>query len=1313
MQKELYQTDATFANDASYWYLTHTVSGLKYSTCAGTYLLAGNNVLGTGTSASASSGDQYGDYIQRTYSNLNAHTMVRFQINMWAIDSWDVGTNDGMYFLFDGRLVDGWHLNLNDFPSNICGSQWNELPNIIITGSVAHTASTLDFRMYAYFNEPSYFETFGIRDVTMMFADDAVQSETLCAYSVNKPSAILTKQCSCPTGQYWTGSSCATCNTLCTSCWGPGANQCYSCVNTAGVGFDGRSCVNCYTGCSQCFGSASNECLSCNTNYYYFPYTKQCIQYCGYPLTITSGPNCAAPCSVTNGNNCVSPCATPTNYIYPDQTCSATCSFPMQSKLTFNSNIYNLCIFPCSSNDFLYWDGTCQTNCLAPLTSTISYNRKFCKFGCTTITNYLYPDGSCSTTCTFPLVPWTVNGRNLCISPCTTTGHYLYWSQQCDTCAYPLTTSTINGVPRCVYPCSGTDYLYWNQTCHATCDFPLSVRIQWGKRFCDYPAATTDYLYWDGTSSSSCLPPLGFRNEGTPIRNYCDFLCQVWEYLYWDKSCSTECIFPLVKVNQNGRQFCTYPCTGTNYLYWNGTCLPTCPSPPFTQRTYKTQRFCDFPAGDTSYFLYWDGSLLPTCDLPLNQRIEGSPLVRQFCDYKCPSSQVLYWDGSCQSSCNSPGTLSTIKGFQLCNFPCPVGKFLNYDNNCVDTCYKPFITTVSGIAQYCNHPCTPTSNYYYWNTSCISTCPSPHISQKVNNINWCVFPCAANQYLHTNGSCLESCDAPYYVTIESGMKRCINTCPNSQYLLPNGTCISSCSSPMRQETNYNMNGAQICLPPCDNPHHYYYPETKTCGDHCYGISETYQEYYLECIIPEVDTSSALDLILEASNSSIATLVSFNKLVQYTKYVDIQFPPRLQKLAYGKGRNVIALKYSQPISKKLQALFPLNSLPAVFERYSQPSDFIVNFWGNLASWIIVIIAAVLFTAFENICKTKNWAKARDTFERLKIITKWNLLLVLIGASLDDVVFFSSLEFRSLHLNSSIAGLSLEVCLVMITLLLVFTMGIVHLARQLKNLKSLNSSRGYEEFLLRWQGYQVLYRGFNHSVITNRLFYLVYIIRLILPSLVAAWLFVSPVLQTALYVFINLAIILYIAILKPLLSKINHVQLLLLEATAFVINTSMFVLVISDRSEVSPSSDFSIMVGDIIVFGNSVLNILILVFLFVKIFQAFKSIYQAQRNLTRKDQTQYVQILVSVVQQAGLGFEELYTDPQAQFMTELNHMEDDREKELLRKGKKRTLVNGQKMSKFTYYGNSGKFSPKLTSTIRSVVNNRGKVPYDPQL
>ena len=83
-------------------------------------------------------------YFQRVYTGLPLHTSIHFSLNFWALDSWDTGANDGFYFTFDGRVVDGLHLNLLTFTTASCGNGgYLDLPNVMITGTVAHGASSL------------------------------------------------------------------------------------------------------------------------------------------------------------------------------------------------------------------------------------------------------------------------------------------------------------------------------------------------------------------------------------------------------------------------------------------------------------------------------------------------------------------------------------------------------------------------------------------------------------------------------------------------------------------------------------------------------------------------------------------------------------------------------------------------------------------------------------------------------------------------------------------------------------------------------------------------------------------------------------------------------------------------------------------------------------------------------------------------------------------------------------------------------------------------------------------------------------------
>jgi len=84
-------------------------------------------------------------------------------------------------------------------------------------------------------------------------------------------------------------------------------------------------CVNCVKGCNLCVGPAENQCLRCNL------------------LTVGSW----------NGNkySCKA-----TEFAHKDETCTATCPFPLIQNNTRCQN-------PCPQTHFYYQDGTCQESC--------------------------------------------------------------------------------------------------------------------------------------------------------------------------------------------------------------------------------------------------------------------------------------------------------------------------------------------------------------------------------------------------------------------------------------------------------------------------------------------------------------------------------------------------------------------------------------------------------------------------------------------------------------------------------------------------------------------------------------------------------------------------------------------------------------------------------------------------------------------------------------------------------------------------------------------------------------------------------------
>jgi len=1180
--------------------------------------------------------------------------------------------------------VDGLHLSLATFTTPACGNGgYSDLPNIKITGTVAHGASSLTFQVNSYLDEDGSNESFGFRDLTLIFDDNPIVTETLCAYLAGY-SSMGSKQCTCPTGQYYTGSACASCNGACASCYGGSASQCYACAS--GYGWDGNNCVACPSYCQTCFGSASNECSVCTAAGIYFSANSQCLYDCPYPLNKVAG---------TYGTNCVTPCSTSTDFIYWDKSCASSCPAPYQQKSVASVGVYNLCIYPCSPTDFLYWDGTCDTTCPAPLVRSVYKNAQLCTFSSCSATQYLNVDGTCSSSCAYPLISQTIKGRKLCLNPCSSlTGQYLYWNQECSSsCAPPLTSGTVGGVLYCNYGCTGSNYLYWDSRCLPTCPFPLSMRTQRGKLFCDYPTSTTNFLYWDGTGSASCDPPLVQRVEGTPSRNFCDYKCQIWEYLYWDGTCASTCIFPLTKRIQNGRQFCDNICTGTNYLYWNGSCLGSCDG-PLTTSSANSRLYCDFPAGNTSNFVYWDGTFLETCPPPFIQSIEGSPLVRKFCYYPCTGSQYLDWRGSCVGSCSSPGTPSTYKGKQLCNVTC--SEYLNYDGTCVSSCDYPMTITTDYLAKSCNHPCTTTTDFYYWNSTCHSTCSSPLKQQKIGQVSWCVYPCAGEEYLYTNGSCSPSCDAPFTPKVEANFHFCFNPCP--LFTLMNGTCVSTCKKPLRIE---KTNMGDFCLSPCEDPLDYYFNLTKKCSSKCLTNSvEKEGGLYVECITYEIDTSSALDLVLEAPSGNDFTLVTVARVPQYVRYADIDYPERLMKLAESRGKSLISLRYEQPMSASMQSLFVKYDLPEVFTRDNMHSNFVVNFWSELISWIIVMIAAGIIISLQWICSMKKWTSLESFFEKLRITVQWNFLLILFGSSVNSIALYVSQQFRTQRNDASMSVLSLEFSIAILAVLVVFVIGIVYLVREHHAVKLGQNS--YQKVLQEWRGYQICFRGFNHQA---RYFYLIYLVRVALPGVIAAWLYVSPLLQTILYVSITSMMLAYILMKRPILNTLNYVQLILTETGILVMDICLLSLVISDRAKISASSGSSELLGDMIIGTNSLINILFITVLVIKLADGFVTIYKRQKAEKTTSLAGYVQLVVYIFQQTGFGFEEISVNTQAEIKKEEELMADEREREELLQTRRSQMMKNKPGRIFPETRREEKSSSRAEQISRTLTSFKG--------
>jgi len=1210
-----------FQQDADSWTSSTPISpGAKISLCYDNYLLGGPNVL-----------DAYG-YFQRYYTGLPSHNMIRVSFQGQKIDSWEAGEN--FLVQFDSLpVLSGWTLDTfsSTYGSHLCGgmisNSFQDSPLITVVIEVPHIASDLTFTVTSNLNQDSLDESFGFRNITMKFYTliTPLTSQTFCGISQYP---LPDRWCSCLASNYYmspaNSGSCYPCHTTCQTCSAASQYSCLSCY--PGYYQSGTQCLLCDSSCKTCNGPSQYDCLSCHTENYLTD-LKNCVTSCPMPLDNTAD---------INTEYCSTPCVS-TDYLAPDRNCYPDCNSPMKQQLV--DNYFLLCIFPCKPHEYAFYNETCGEYCPSPLSKVTSYNRLFCLYPCNS-TQFLYWDGSCGNSCNFPVDSYTEG-----------TGS---WQRQF-----------------CAYPCALNEYLYWNRSCLTTCPSPLKVRISRSRFFCDFPCSSSQYTYWDGSCSSICqttTKPLIQIIEGTPTRRFCYFPCEIDEFLYWNGTCSKICIPPLASTYENSRSFCNYPCTSAQSLNWDGACITSC-NPPYLLRIEAGLKYCDYQCAPPTPYLYWNGSCLATCPSPLQITTKGPAF---FCNFPCSSStDFLYWNGTCAPQCDNllSQRIEGTPSRKFCDFSCSSDdNFLYWNNTCKSECPQPLVFIAIAGKKYCDYPCstasgagTPSaSQFLYWNSSCLSTCASPLQIKADGVVTYCLSPCPANQYLNWDGTCSTQCLPPLKPQTEVTTQYpyifnfCRTGCTSSQYLYWDGSCQNTCDPPLKSKLYSGAGNTQpFCYQPCSNTADSYYPNLKACRPSClapYYVNNT-NTPYLSCIkISQTQDGWFIRHFLTAPETQGETsIIRVVKLMEHMRYLDIKMAPRLERLIMSKGRNILSFNFGWDMSEEMQVFFSNHQdIPEIFKKHGLVASFLTNFWKDFTMIALIIFLAVIFVVLENITKMWDFPFTKGLFERLRAVFKWNFLIVFFAMCMDDVILYSSLQFRSLSApNTSFYDyIYIAFSLLGTLAILALSVGFLYAAFFFLYLKR---SRSHLEpnvlfknsgFLKKYQDYQVIFQGYNPASLSTQSFYLAYIIRACyLPMIIAAYMYPYPFPQVILQVIISFTILGYLIFARPLESKISYVQLLISESLVLMMNVCLLVLKCLEMGGIESDTTGAVLLGDIIIGGNVLFNGAWIIFLLIKLINEAREIYKHIKGQEVKERGIWVELLVVWMQQGGMGFEEV--------------------------------------------------------------------------
>jgi len=1266
-----------FVTEAEAWGCTAPLvsTGVKTTQCASDTILGGYNIMGP-QGAIVNGQYWYRTYTGLPSHNSVQLQMKVYPMDTWDGsddgDHFEITIDSTNLVLWTLRTYYTGYVPVLYAPTDICGSpSYHDLPYLTVYITIAHSANTLNLQLINGLNTPSDDESVGFREIILTFFTQSPAVLTSHCGVTYSGYPLSDSACSCGSGTLMTPSMsgvCGPCHTSCATCNGGSSSSCLSCP--AGYYLASGSCLQCASPCSSCSGNAGN-CVSCVFGYglvgsvcylcqapltlalsggvYYcqtpcpgqFAYWDgSCSSSCPSPYvqkTVATYSLCTFPCAdqtmhYYNWNgSCLSGCPSPltqssyhgryfcnygctsSQYLYWNGSCLNSCETPLISETQGTTNQRKFCWYPCQPAEYLYWNGSCVSTCPSPLTSETQGTRKFCWFPCQS-TEYLYWNGSCISTCPSPLVSeiqGTYLQRNFCWYTCPSS-EYLYWNGSClNTCPSPLRPETQGTTIQrdfCWYPCQPGEHLYWNGSCITGCPSPLNSETQGTRNFCWYSCQPNEYLYWNGSCMSTCYSLLIPEAQGTlEQRNFCWYPCQANEYLYWNGSCAGVCASPLsaeIQGTAKQRNFCWYTCQPDEYSYWNGSCLDSCPSPlrPETQGTTIERDFCWYPCQPSEY-LYWNGSCLGGCESPLISETQGT---RNFCWYPCQPEEYLYWNGSCLSGCPSPlspeiqGTTMTRN---FCWYTCQPGQYLYWNMSCLDTCPSPLSPETQGTVRqrnFCWFPCQ-SDEYLYWNKSCSSTCPLPLMIMEDPDISYCFLPCDyPSIYWYKNNSCLSACDCPYLVIPYSEALQCLSPCKDSEYFYDQESkCFSSCNYPYQKKM---IDIIKIC--------HLDAPVSREETENIVSKAQSIKaqgEY----------TSGAMKGASAISSSSPASalLAGLSSMLQYIRYMKVNYPPKVQVLFMVSAGNPISLGFDFGIPAFIEDKLVDYPLPEVFEKYDINSNFLNNMWGFLMTLALNLVIIGMLILLD--VASRKFTKINQIIAKVLQVMKWNTPLAMICSSCGDIFFYSSLQFQSSPLDSMASVVCFIVCILMMVLVVALFVITLKIMQSYQKQKKKTEKEVQEDWKDQWSSCEILFVGYEETALLSVGYMALFILRGVIFNLTIANLYNFPLTQSIIISLTNLLMFGYLLYLRPLKELLTIVQLFVTEGIVTVVSICVLILAIMDKVKLNGDGQTArVGIGNVMSFLIQAFNTSALVFMGIGMLLFLVSAYRIWRILKKQ-------------------------------------------------------------------------------------------------
>jgi len=661
---------------------------------------------------------------------------------------------------------------------------------------------------------------------------------------------------------------------------------------------------------------------------------------------------------------------------------------------------------------------------------------------------------------------------------------------------------------------------------------------------------------------------------------------------------------------------------------------------------------------------YLNSGTCTPCDSACQNCFGGSASECYACasGYSFIESQCVQCDSSCLT-CTDPGSLQCVT--------CQDGFWLQPNGSCTATCDLPASASQAvGSLQLCYAACTA-SQYLLWDGTCVNDCSSPLvISQSISGgYELCSKPCENNEYLYSNGSCLSTCPSPFKSSSSLGVDLCQPPCENSQFLYPDSSCSGKCPNPLVSSTP--ADGVKRCSSPCPNSSDYYYSANKTCGNICSSPSVLQTVQFIQ--VCSATSASSTDKILSSDDkksvdkakdtvdaagkaasagittsslissqsSGAITLISLIKMLEYIRYMNINYPPKLGYMMDSQGNDAISLTFNVNLPKSIQRKFPDYPLPGRFGKYDLVSNFFVNYWQELFTLVMVLLVLAISTLLASKAKGVKYLGACSI--KIRDIIKWNFFLIIFCGNVDSVGVFSSMEFRTTHFNSFVSVFATLVC-VFINLLVLYVMLMIpyiiySLRRKSRKVVPLTNEidKSEEDKENRFMTCGVLFMNFKEkSVLQHSCMFLI-LIRVYFFNIIIGYLFEYPLAQAILLVIMSTLMLGYFSIARPYKNSLELIKIMTYETIIAVVNICVLILAIMDHKGIE-NSESRRKLGDAIIISNMIFNLMAVFYMIVEFIIKIIKVYGRRKTITAKGWRYWLTITTFLLEPEELEMEE---------------------------------------------------------------------------